>query len=874
MEPLVEFGGPEATRSLLGDLVLVQESGRVLAASNVQLVRRIGDIARSMKHHPAGPDIMALVDNLLAKAGTAEQEAPPDSGAPTGAVCSKCGGTIPEGAEACPECGGPAKGGKAKGGTAVKEGQDEFSLASGWIMAEAPKDRKGSRWAITVIESGVSKNDRLWTPELLESPAFLRHLRGADIYEDHPGEADARQYPVRRVRELIGSIRNPKAVREGDGVRVRAEAVILSEQWRQTLLNAHEMGELARFMFSVNARGLDPVKEVDGRRLRVVTEVFAVPSVDLVTRAGAGGRFDALLESANTEVIDMTPEELQKLLADAAAQGAARARAEWEASSTTPPPEPATEAVVPAPPAVPAPAAVATPAAVAEAEAAAAKLKALVEAAEADAARRAAQAMIDAKLGASNLPAALREAAAADLAEATGRRALNEAEIDGVISKYRKIAEAYATRLPESAGAPGQGLRMGATDREHYRGRMLATLNTGLYESPKDAEGTPYTPFGSLREAYYEWCQRTGDPYALNIGEAMAFALAGSRYASPRDSKRIQESLATASWAEVVQDSLYNSLLQNYRALPYNDWEKLVSTVEGVADFRTRHWTRVGGYGDLPSVAEGAAYQPAASPGDEEVTYSVSKRGMLEQQITMELIANDQIGALARIPRELANAAKRTLHKFVFDMVTGQNPTMGYDSVALYHTSSHGPNSTTNALSVSSLNAAIIAMEAQTARLSSNEVLGVRNTPRYLIVSRNLRARAQRIVNPSDAYAYGLTPAATTPGANVDTDANLDPHMFKGSGIQVVVYDYHNAAYTSAYNWTNATDWYLVADPRQRDTMILGFLNGRREPELFMQDDPNAGLGFEADVQAMKVRHIYGGVIVDHTAFHRDLSAS
>jgi hypothetical protein len=61
----------------------------------------------------------------------------------------------------------------------------------------------------------------------------------------------------------------------------------------------------------------------------------------------------------------------------------------------------------------------------------------------------------------------------------------------------------------------------------------------------------------------------------------------------------------------------------------------------------------------------------------------------------------------------------------------------------------------------------------------------------------------------------------------------------------------------------------MVADPKEVPTMVMGFLNGNREPEMFVQDQPNVGSVFTADKISYKVRHIYGGVIEDHRSFYR-----
>jgi hypothetical protein len=47
----------------------------------------------------------------------------------------------------------------------------------------------------------------------------------------------------------------------------------------------------------------------------------------------------------------------------------------------------------------------------------------------------------------------------------------------------------------------------------------------------------------------------------------------------------------------------------------------------------------------------------------------------------------------------------------------------------------------------------------------------------------------------------------------------------------------------------------------------IGFFGGREEPELFVQDAPNVGSLFSNDVITYKIRHIYGGGVLDFRGF-------
>ena len=64
--------------------------------------------------------------------------------------------------------------------------------------------------------------------------------------------------------------------------------------------------------------------------------------------------------------------------------------------------------------------------------------------------------------------------------------------------------------------------------------------------------------------------------------------------------------------------------------------------------------------------------------------------------------------------------------------------------------------------------------------------------------------------------------------------------------------------------WTDTNNWYLLADPSEAELIEIAYLNGRREPELMVQDDPLAGTVFTNDAISYKVRWIFGGGWLDY----------
>jgi hypothetical protein len=174
----------------------------------------------------------------------------------------------------------------------------------------------------------------------------------------------------------------------------------------------------------------------------------------------------------------------------------------------------------------------------------------------------------------------------------------------------------------------------------------------------------------------------------------------------------------------VLGDSITRRLIDEYNQPDLQNWRQITSSIVPVNDFRTQRIDRIGGYGTLPAVNQGAPYQPLTSPGNEEITYALTKRGGTED-VTIEMIANDDVRAISKIPTKLGLAAANTLYQFVWNFVTtaaGTATNSGatiYDSTALFTgTSGHANyvnNGSGSALSQSALSAGRLLMRSQTA---------------------------------------------------------------------------------------------------------------------------------------------------------------
>jgi hypothetical protein len=205
------------------------------------------------------------------------------------------------------------------------------------------------------------------------------------------------------------------------------------------------------------------------------------------------------------------------------------------------------------------------------------------------------------------------------------------------------------------------------------------------------------------------------------------------------------------------------------------------------------------------------------------------------------MIANDDVGAIRKIPSKLSRAASQTLYEFVFDFL--RTNAVIYDGAALA-VAGHN-NIIVAALSSSNLSSLRLKMKAQT-DMSNGKRIGL--APRFLVVPNELEELAFQLTS-SDRV---LPDSALT-----TTAAGAAPNFVRKMNLTPIVVDY----------WTDANDYWVTSSLDQTPLIELGFLGGREDPELFVQDVPNVGSLFSNDVITYKIRHIYGGAVLDFRGF-------
>lgn len=678
----------------------------------------------------------------------------------------------------------------------------EGTIAEFAVLEAHAVDPERRRVEVTIIRPGTSANGLRYSEEVLR--ASLPLWEGAAAFVDHPDALDLTRAGQRSLRDLVGVY---GGVRYEDGVRATLQ-FYPGAGWAYELASAAIAdraagGPVANVGISADMRVIrrpirppsgpagppphpGPLPMEEGTARWEVERITRVVSADLVFQPSAGGSFDRVVEANNTNGGGGMG-DVGTVLEMVDAEGTAAAAVEVGTPSAPP-----SNDVDPI-----------------EAVVAEARQRVDAELRRVQEARRVACGeMLRLKLDASDLP----EPARAALRKEFEGRTFEASELDGRIDGLRAmLGEIFGGATVRGMGAQRAQVGMSAVDRVQAAVDRLfgVPLPDALSDVPR---------LSGIREAY------------LVITGDRGFT---GRYDWENSVVREANEVTTGVLANTIANSMTKRIEHDYAAQP-KWWEPLVVKT-AIADFKQQQRIHLNDFAALATVAENAAYTNLAW-GDTRETYIPAKRGNLVV-VTLEMIVNDDTGAVVRIPQKLAAAAVVTVNEFVAALFTanGGAGSVMSDTFTVFDAANHQGNSGTAALSSASLQAALTAMLKFTN--SAGKRIGVQG--RYLLLPPDLFFTGQVILN-----------SAQVPGS-----ANNDINPVKGALVPVNV-----------PNWTDTNNWYVMADPAQIEGIELGFLNGREEPELIVQDNPATGSVFTNDAISWKVRHVFGGGWLDYRA--------
>ncbi|MCE5265724.1 MAG: hypothetical protein LLG97_19620 [Deltaproteobacteria bacterium] len=679
-----------------------------------------------------------------------------------------------------------------------------------------PKDADyGYRWRVQIIEQGVDKQG------IAEYPLNVLHAAaplydGARVFALTQGQHDDPDRPFgKSVRDLVGWISEstPNASGLEGTLNILKSAVWL----RDMAVDAWERGkkDLIGLSHDVFAKTVASAAAQKGRAERIVK----VDSVDVVYDPIGGGKFLRMAAAARggRKEDETMLEKLLAALKKSRPDAYKTIEAKVADKTVT---EDEVIALLGAGPGLPADLDTRITAAVTAAMSAGSGQNA-------EAAKLLDQMRIQAcgitlrdELAGSDLP----DLSQTRIREQFEGKVFETAQLQAAITKEKE----YVDKLTGSGSVTGAGqVRIGAEEPEKLQAAMDKLLGVTVDDKFKDVP-----PLESLRAAY---TRLTGDQDVRGIATDQAIRQ-GTAIMSML---RLPAAYSSASFSFVLGNSMYRRLVQEYRAVDYNE-AALISYRRNARDFRTMESINVGYFGDLPDIdPESGDYQEITMATDEEISYAVNQKGII-LTITRKVIINDDLKSVMVLVSRLGRAARRTFARRGWAKING-NATFKGDSKALFHNdhANLGAVALTNdAAGITTLANRLIAMFAQTEK-DSGEALCLE--PKILWVPRAVLETAKALNSP--------WPIAGT----------VNPHAgrFGANHERIMV----NKLATDANNWG------LIADPGDVELLEVAFLNGREEPELFVADNPLTGQMFTSDKIQYKQRHEYEWEIADYRGF-------
>lgn len=237
-----------------------------------------------------------------------------------------------------------------------------------------------------------------------------------------------------------------------------------------------------------------------------------------------------------------------------------------------------------------------------------------------------------------------------------------------------------------------------------------------------------------------------------------------------------------------------------------------------VPDFKPTNLVGLGAFSDLLEVPEGGEFKYGTF-SEQSQAMRIATYGRLFS-ITRQAIINDDLGLFDDVPRKMGQAARRTIGKKTFELLTS-NPILA-DGLPLFH-ESRGNLLTGSAITTASVDA----MRAAMARRKDEDGNTIRVPLKALLTPIALGGQA-RVVRTSQ-FEVGAA------GARNNTTPNIVQNTFD------VIDD-------GRLDDADPAAWYGIANPAFVDGIVIGYLNGNQTPYLEQQ------AGFTVDGVAWKVR--------------------
>lgn len=261
------------------------------------------------------------------------------------------------------------------------------------------------------------------------------------------------------------------------------------------------------------------------------------------------------------------------------------------------------------------------------------------------------------------------------------------------------------------------------------------------------------------------------------------------------------------------------NVISKAMGLGYNEqpvtWNQWCGTMS-VADFKQMNVVKMSAFADLDKMPEGAGFKEKKL-SDKYETVSIDTYGG-KASASRNMLINDDLNALARVPRALMGSAARTLNKAIYTMLTSnslQGPSMVEKSYMILDANgnlvanSGIPSVTTISAAVAKLMAIKLPKPTPDAEDEPTNF-----QPRFLITGINNMLSVETVLN--SAY-------------RPDASNGITYNPYANNRIIPVFDAYLQNKLTAA---SKANGWYVATDKSVCETITVAFLEGQTTPTL------------------------------------------
>lgn len=382
---------------------------------------------------------------------------------------------------------------------------------------------------------------------------------------------------------------------------------------------------------------------------------------------------------------------------------------------------------------------------------------------------------------------------------------------DEYIRSGKPLAEVQLDVLEQNkrAKVPSANIEVGAEDYEKYKAAATDALliRSGIaVENP--AQGANEMRGMRLRSIVEDVLEREGVTHVNRMDETELIRTALS---------------GTGALPGILSNVANKSMLKAYEAAP-TTFEAFTSIGSNV-DFKEAKKYRLSEAGALLEIKENGEFEA------DEITESDASTKVLTYgrafSFTRQMLVNDDLSALTKVPALYAAQAKRGINRLVYQTLAGAD----------YSSTNGNLAATPSALTLSGIDEGRVAMRTQK-NIRGTEVLNI--TPKYLIVSTQNEFKARQLmtsVSDPNATHYGVVNPLMN-SLEIVSDAELD--LIDGKA------------------------WYLVADTSLFDAIEVTYLNGVQTPTIESQ------IAFDTLGIRYRIYIDYGVSVLDHKGLYKN----